>query len=66
MRGEGDSPGVVDEVGVGDSCAAATDAQMAIRNAKLTLVVMSSEVETSLIFLKNVERFLDFPRNDKG
>ncbi len=57
---------MAEELGVGDSCAAATDAQMAIRNAKVTLVVMSSEVETSLTFLKNVERCLDFARNDKS
>jgi hypothetical protein len=59
MRGEGDSPGVVEGVGVGDSCAATTDAQMAIRNAKLTLVVMSSEVETSLTFLRE---YREIPR----
>ena len=47
IRGEGDSAGIAEEVGVGDSCAAATEAKMAIRNAKLILV-MSSEVETSL------------------
>src|SRR6266496_4223135 len=61
----GDSFGVADAIGLGDSCAAATDAKTVIRNAKLTLFVMSSEFETSLIFLKNVERFLDFARNDK-
>jgi hypothetical protein len=65
IRGEGDSS-VIEGIGVGDSCAAATDAKAVIRNAKLTLFVMSSEVETSLIFLKNVERFLDFAWNDKG
>jgi hypothetical protein len=59
MRGEGDSPGVVEGVGVGDSCAATTDAQMAIRNAKRTLVVMSSEVETSLTFLRE---YREIPR----
>ena len=37
---EGDSSGIVGGVGAGDCCAAATDAKMAIRNAKLTLVVM--------------------------
>jgi hypothetical protein len=63
---EGDSSGSAEAVGVGDSCAAATDAQIAIRNAKLTFVIMSSEVETSLTFLKNVERFLDFTRNDRN
>jgi hypothetical protein len=55
---EADSSGMEEGVGVGDSCAAATDAQMTIRNAKPTFVIMSSEVETSFTFLKNVERFL--------
>jgi hypothetical protein len=47
IRGEGDSPGTVGEVGIGDSCAAATETKVATRNAKLILLVMSSEVETS-------------------
>ena len=58
IRGEGDSS-VIEGIGVGDSCAAATDAQMAIRNAKLTLVVMSSEVERSLTFLRE---YREIPR----
>ena len=66
IRGEGDSSSVTEGLGVGVSCAAATDAKAVIRNAKLALFVMSSGVETSLIFLKNVERFLDFARNDKA
>ena len=47
IRGEGDSPGIAGEVGVGDSCAATTEAKVATRNAKLIFLVMSSEVETS-------------------
>ena len=47
IRGEGDSPGIAGEVGVGDSCAAATEAKVATRNAKLIFLVMSREVETS-------------------
>ena len=45
---EGDSPGVGEGVGVDDSCASAKEDKMAIANARLALVVMSSEVETSL------------------
>ena len=45
---EGDSPGVGEGVGVGDSCANAKEDKIAIANARLALVVMSSEVETSL------------------
>ena len=48
IEGEGDSPGVVEEAGVGDSCASATEDKMAINNPRVDLVVMSSEVETSL------------------
>jgi hypothetical protein len=48
IEGEGDSPGVGEGVGVGDSCASAKEDKMAIANARLALVVMSSEVETSL------------------
>ena len=48
IDGEGDSPGVGEGVGVGDSCASAKEYKMAIANARLALVVMSSEVETSL------------------
>jgi len=66
LKDEEDSSSVTEGLGAGVSCAAATDAKAVIRNAKLILFVMSSEVETSLIFLKNVERFLDFARNDKG
>ena len=47
-EGEGDSPGVGDGVGLGDSCANAKEDKMAIANARLAIVVMSSEVETSL------------------
>ena len=45
---EGDSPAVGEEVGVGDSCPSAKEDKMAIANARMALVVMSSEVETSL------------------
>ena len=48
IEGEADSPGVGEGVGVGDSCASAKEDKMAIANARLALVVMSSEVETSL------------------
>ena len=48
IEGEGDSPGVGEDVGVGDSCASAKEDKMAIANARLAFVVMSSEVETSL------------------
>jgi hypothetical protein len=59
IRGEGDSPGIA-EVGVSRSCAAATVAHIAIKSAKLTLVVMSSVVEIFLEFPRSIERFLDF------
>jgi hypothetical protein len=45
---EGDSVGVGEGVGVGDSCANAKEDKMMIATARLALVVMSSEVETSL------------------
>ena len=45
---EGDSPGVGEGVGVGDSCPSAKEDKMAIANARMALVVMSSGVETSL------------------
>ena len=48
IDGAGDSPGVGEDVGVGDSCASAKEDKMAIANARLAFVVMSSEVETSL------------------
>ena len=48
IDGEGDSPGVGEAVGVGDSRASAKEDKMAIANARLAFVVMSSEVETSL------------------
>ena len=48
IDGEGDSPGVVDGGGLGDSCANAKEDKIAIANARLAVVVMSSEVETSL------------------
>src|SRR5438045_3803367 len=60
----GDSAGGAEGVGAGDSCAALTETKIAIRSVKLTLVVMSSEVETSRTFSENIERFLDFARND--
>ena len=56
IRGEGDSPGIAGEVGVGDSCAATTEAKVATRNAKLIFLVMSSEVETSRNLPKKVSR----------
>ena len=43
----GDFPAVGEGVGVGGSCASATD-KMAIVNARVLLVIMSSGVETSL------------------
>jgi hypothetical protein len=46
--GEGDSPGVDEGAGVGDSCPSAKEDKMAITNARMALVVMSSGVETSL------------------
>jgi hypothetical protein len=49
IDGAGDSPGVGEDVGVGDSCASAKEDKMAIANARLVLVVMSSEVETSFV-----------------
>ena len=48
IEGEGDSPSIGETVGVGDSCASAKEDKKAIANARLTLVVMSSGVETSL------------------
>ena len=56
IRGEGDSPGIAGEVGVGDSCAATIEAKVATRNAKLIFLVMSSEVETSRNLPKKVSR----------
>jgi len=52
--GATDSPGEGEEIGVGDSCAEAIEAKIANRNAKLTLVVMSSEVSRccGIIFLR--------------
>ena len=46
VRGEGDPPGIAGEVGLGDSCAATTEAKVATRTAKLIFLVMSSEVKT--------------------
>ena len=68
IKGEGDSSGIGEELGLGDSCAVATDTKMAIRNTRPTLVVMSSEASRcwGLVFSENIERFLDFARNDKG
>jgi hypothetical protein len=48
IEGEGDCSGVGERVGLGDSCANAKEEMIAIAKARLTLVVMSSEVETSL------------------
>ena len=48
IEGDGDASGVGEGVGVGDSCASAKEDKMAIANARLAIVVMSSEVETSL------------------
>jgi len=48
IEGDGGSSGVGEGVGVGDSCASAKEDKMAIANARLDIVVMSSEVETSL------------------
>lgn len=45
---KGDSSVIGEGIGVGDSCAAAREDKMAIANARLALVVMSSEVETFL------------------
>jgi len=47
IEGEGDSPAVGEGVGVGGSCASATD-KMAIVIAEVPFVIMSSGVETSL------------------
>ena len=63
IEGEEKSPDVGEEVGVVDSCASAKEDKMAIAKVRLTLVVMSSEVETSLTVLdearsiSNIERF---------
>ena len=50
IDGEGDSPGVGEDVGVGDSCPNAKEDKATIRSARMALAVMSSEVETSLVF----------------
>jgi len=47
ITGVGDFPAIAEEVGVGGSCAVATEAKLAIRNAKLIILVMSGEMETS-------------------
>jgi hypothetical protein len=62
----GDSSGGAEAIGVGDSCAAPIETKIAIRSAKLTLVVMSSEVETSRTFSENIQRFLGSARNDRN
>ena len=62
ITGEGDFPGIGEEVGVGDSCAAATEAKLAIRNAKLIVLVMSSEVETS----RTLPKYREIPRLRSG
>src|SRR6476661_601279 len=56
IESAGDSSGAAEGGGVGDSCAAATEAKIANRSAKRTLVVMSSEVETSRTFSENIPR----------
>src|SRR6266496_6457013 len=43
----GDSSDVTEAIGLGDSCAAATEVKRATRNAKLTLVVMSRNRDIS-------------------
>ncbi|PYJ19569.1 MAG: hypothetical protein DME99_12170 [Verrucomicrobia bacterium] len=45
----GDSSGMAEGVGVGDSCAKTAEVKNAISIAVLVFVVMSSRVETSLI-----------------
>ena len=45
----GDSSGIAEGVGVGDSCAKTVEAKNAIRIAVLIFVVMSRAIETSLI-----------------
>jgi len=54
----GDSSGVADTTGLGDSCAVATEAKMATRNVKLIFVVISSEVRLCRVisFSQDVER----------
>ena len=52
----GDSSGGAEAIGVGDSCAAPIETKIASRSEKLTLVVMSSEVETSRTFSENIQR----------
>src|ERR1700686_207250 len=57
-------------LGEGDSCAFTPPRSSAIESAIPVLFVMSSEVETSLdvqmaMRRRNIERFLDFARNDK-
>jgi hypothetical protein len=59
IRGEGDSAGIAVEVGVGESCAAATEAKVATRNAKFIFLVMSSKVETSRTLPK---KYREIPR----
>src|ERR1700747_1369940 len=57
----GDSSGMADGVGVGDSCAKRTEATNSVRIAVLALFVMSDGVEAKA----NSQRFLDFARNNK-
>jgi len=45
----GDASGVDDTTGFGDSCAVATEAKIATRNAKLIFVVISSEVRVCCV-----------------
>jgi hypothetical protein len=47
---EGDSSSVGEGIGVDGSSASTTHDKIAMRNTRLALVVMSSEVETSLTF----------------
>ncbi len=48
IDGEEDAVGVGEGVEVDDSCASAAEDKMAINNPRVDLVIMSSEVETSL------------------
>jgi hypothetical protein len=48
IEDEKDSSNVGEGAGVGDSCASAKEDKMAIATGRMVLVVMSSEVETSL------------------
>ena len=62
IEGEADPPSVGEGVGTGDSCPNAKGDKMQIANARMGLVIMSSEARS----ISNIERFLDFARNDGG